>query len=333
MASVKVDQPMAAAVTVGEMIAAYRRRHCPPNRQTHWSQEELAFATNTAQGHISRIESNRQIPEYPTLLRVCDALELSATERHYLFALAGYRIVAPLPDAQATDHVLSRLAPLLESYPYPVMLLDDGERNWYFNEYAMLLWGDCYGTPSQQAWRARVRGRRAVEFIFDPAPNAARLPYWQAYYEDVELVLTRVILQFWRAYRSRLNDPEMTEIVNRLSANPEFAKRWERVEQNIEDVLFLDHHTYVCIKPNIGRLQLQAWRTHATIDERFVVVHFTPADAGTALALTRLGSVGVSQARGTAQITPAVEITASIATRRTAPTGSRTPRQGISALK
>jgi transcriptional regulator with XRE-family HTH domain len=273
---------------LGSIIAAYRRRRRQPYRDLPWSQEELAFTSNTDQAHISRIESNRQHPEYSTLSRICDALELSQTERAYVLAMAGYRVGPPLPDDASVSSALAKLAPLLDSYPYPASLIDESERMWHLNPLAVRLWGACYGSTDQQACLELVRGRRTVEIIFDSDRSNDRLPCWASYYDDIDRVLMRVVALFWRAYRIHTYDVDLNRVALRLADNPACRGYLDRVE-NGEDVLqFIEHTTYTITHPDYGRLRLHSWRTRAAVDERFVVTHFSPVDSETSRVLERL---------------------------------------------
>ncbi|HEY3083784.1 MAG TPA: helix-turn-helix domain-containing protein [Chloroflexota bacterium] len=283
-----VDPPRGALATLGEIIAAYRRRRRQPHRDVPWPQEELAFASGTDQAHISRIESNRQHPEYSTLSRICDALELSLAERAYVLAVAGYRLAPALPDEDAVTAALAKLAPLLDSFPYPASLIDEGERLWHLNPLAVALWGDCYGSTDRARCLALVRGRRTVEMIFDPEHYPERRRIWAAYYADIERVLMRNVALLWRAHSIRVNDPEMSQTVARLLANPDFRRRWEQVGSGEDELLFVEHATYAICNPTLGRLNLHSWRTHAAADERFVVTHFSPVDSATSRVLERL---------------------------------------------
>lgn len=274
--------------TVGAVIAGYRRRRQQPHRNTPWSQEELAFACSTDQAHISRIESNRQHPEYSTLVRICEALELSQTERQYLLALAGYHLAPPLPDEAAAAAVLARLVPILNTYPYPVVLLDEGERQWYANAFGAVLWGQCLGSTDPGRYLSRIRGQRVVELLFDPDQSARHLPQWQACYENIDYVLNRIVALFWRVCRMRLQDAALQATVARLRQNPAFGERWEQLEVGAIDLLFIDHATYIIRHPEFGRLQLHSWRTRAASDERFIVTHFSPVDGATSHVLERL---------------------------------------------
>ena len=126
-------------ITLGGVIRAYRLRRRSQTGQP-FSQEELAFASGTDQAHISRIESDQKHPQYSTLCRICDALELSLVEREYLLGLAGYEISPPLPDEKTIEAVVSKLAPLIETYPYPAEIMDESERVWHLNDMGTMVW-------------------------------------------------------------------------------------------------------------------------------------------------------------------------------------------------
>jgi transcriptional regulator with XRE-family HTH domain len=283
-----IGRPAGPGGNLGQVIAAYRRRRRQPHRDVPWSQEELAFACGTDQAHVSRIESGRQHPAYATLVRICDALELSQTERSHVLAIAGYQVASPLPDEAAVARVVARLAPVLDTSPYPVVLIDEGERQWYANALAVELWGQCYAARSHAEYLERTRGRWTAELVFDPAVGDERLSRWRAVYEDIDQVLMRIVALFQRAYHIHAGDPSVAAVLERLERNREFASLWRRVASGESDQLFIDHATYTVRNPTLGRLRLHAWRARAAVDERFIVTHFSPVDAPTSRVLERL---------------------------------------------
>jgi transcriptional regulator with XRE-family HTH domain len=220
-----------ATDTLGELIAKYRQRQRQPHHDAPWSQEDLALASETDQAHISRIENDQHHPQYATLVRICDALALSQTERVYVLARAGYPVVRPLPDMNAVRLVSSKLAAVLETYPYPAMLIDDGERIWYLNVLVAKLWGPCYGANDWQGCLTLASGKRTLELIFDPDLHEPLFSTWRSYFEDYGSVLTRNEAYYWRAHQTRPQDPEMTRILSRLKRYPVFLQLWERIER------------------------------------------------------------------------------------------------------
>lgn len=272
------SQDRSGHFTLGEILTAYRLRKIHPQTGRPWSQEELAFAIGSGQAHVSRIESNHKIPQYSTLVAICDALELSATERACLVTNAGYRLNVPLPDEQGVETALSKIAPFLDSYPYPATLIDEGERIWRLNPLAVAIWGKWTFVGDQANCNRLARGKRFVELIFDPDVSHERLSVWKSHYEDADYCLDRNVALFWRSYNLHLDDPGMGKLVERLKTNRDFARRWERLERGEVYLLFIEHGRYTLRHPELGCLRYNAWRTHFMADERFIVTHCTPID-------------------------------------------------------
>ena len=270
---------------LGKLIAAYRERKLFKGRA--WSQEELAFAVGTDQAHISRIESNQIHPQFQTLARICEALNLSSVEWDEILNLAGFQAAPPLPDENAVGWVLRKLQPVLDSYPYPALLLDESERIWFWNALCFYPWGQCYGVSNQHEFVSRVRGKRQLELIFDLQTYPATYSIWAAQWEDIDHIIRRNVALFWRAFRVRQQDPEMNQALNRLKANPDFLEIWGQVLRGPEEILMIEHDTQA-VRTGLGRLEFHVWRTHAAVDTRFVVVHMTPANLPTIDALARL---------------------------------------------
>jgi len=268
--------------TLGEIITAYRLRKIHPRTGRPWSQEELAFAIGSGQAHVSRIESDHKIPQYSTLVQICDALELSSTERACLLSSAGYKLNLPLPNEREVENALSRLAPFLDSCPYPATLIDESERIWYINPLAAAIWGKwTFGADDQANCNKLTRGKRFIEIIFDPDLYPVRCPLWKLHYENADSCLDRSVALFWRGYQLHQDNPEMCRVVERLMTNHDFARRWERLESEDSDLVFIEHGSYTLLHPELGRLRYHAWRTRLRVDERFLVTHCTPIDDAT----------------------------------------------------
>jgi transcriptional regulator with XRE-family HTH domain len=273
-----------ANITLGEVIAHFRQRLRRPSGP-HWSQEDLAFAIGADQAHMSRIESNRLHPQYSTLTRICDVLDLSSSERLWVLTLAGHQEMPPLPDRREVAHVIAELVPRLESLPYPAMLNDEGERLWYYNGIAAALLGFTLGLENHEALLARIRGKIGMLELIS---NSDVYERWKPCWENVDDLLIRWIALLWRVYRIRQHDPHLSRGVTLLKSNPELLGLWERVERGDADVLFLEQGTYALRHPKFGRLHFHSWRTHFAEDERFFVTHCTPMDSGTSRVFGRL---------------------------------------------
>ena len=165
--------------------------------------------------------------------------------------------------------------PTLESLPYPAMLGDEGERMWHYNRVAVALYGDIFSTRDQQGFLQIVSGKRALELIF----LSDMWRRWKPYWEDPEAFLTRLVALFWRACRSWRSDPEITQVLQNLTHNGEFLRRWEKVERGEVETVFIEYGKYALCHPKFGVVRYNAWRTHAAVDERFFVTHCTPVDS------------------------------------------------------
>jgi transcriptional regulator with XRE-family HTH domain len=273
---------------VGELIAQYRKRKSTLHNGGCWSQEGLAFAIGSSQARISQIETNQSHPQWLTLARISDALGLTEYERKELLILAGYQAEPGLPNDTEVASVLFELVPVVDSYPYPAGIIDEGERTWYWNALKFLVWGPCYRVSDRHAFDTKLKGKRPIEVLFDPEGYQIRYRAWAAYIEDIDNLITRLVAIFWRAYRIRPHDPTLIRTLSRLKQNPDFCVIWHQVQRGERNVHDLEHTTQVAHNPQIGRLQFHVWRTHPAIDSRFVVVHFTPADSSTHEALRRL---------------------------------------------
>ena len=272
------------SVTLGEIIVHFRQRLRRASGLP-WSQEDLAFAIGADQAHISRIESNRLHPQYSTLARMCDVLDLSIGERKWVLSLAGHQEITPLPGSEEVAHVLAELVPRLESFPYPAMLNDEGERLWYYNRVAVALLGTTLGVKEHAAFLRIVTGKLGM---LELIPYSHIYAKWKRYWENADDLLTRWIALLWRAYRIRQQDPHMIRVVALLKKNPELLRFWERIEVGDTDVLFLEQGTYALRHPKLGRAHFNTWRTHYAEDERFFVTHCTPMDSSTSKLFERL---------------------------------------------
>jgi transcriptional regulator with XRE-family HTH domain len=270
-------------VTVGELIAAFRQRKVHEVTGAPWSQEELALASGTNQAHISRIESNRKHPQYSTLVRLCDALDLPSVKRSYLLALAGYHVEPSLPAEDDAARVVAELAPVVDGYTYPSLVMDVGERIWYVNSLVAEMWGPCLGGSTQAECLASARGRRSLQFLFE-----LRTREWQQYLLRSEPVMDRHAALFWRAYHRHSQDSDMNKALTSLKTSREFLVRWQEMEEGKGKVTLLEHDSLPLKHPRFGSLRFTIWRTTLAADERFIVSHFPPADEATSRAVQQV---------------------------------------------
>jgi len=271
--------------SLGFELARLRRQRTGPTGAV-LSQEELAFCSGTDQAHVSRIENGRRNPEFFTLSRICDALSLTPMERTHLLELAGFNVQAPPPAAKDALAVRNAVGPQLEGLAYPAALIDDTERHWYLNSFAVRLWGHLHGSSDPQTCNLMSTGRRGVEFAFGRDSASEREDRWRVVYENADEVLDRLVRMFWRVSRVRPRDLEIKRTVDLLSVNPGFRARWERAQAASPIVEYLDHGVVLIKLPDMSpTLRLGAWRTRVSMDDRFLVVHFKPADDSSAARL------------------------------------------------
>ncbi|HYI96954.1 MAG TPA: helix-turn-helix transcriptional regulator [Bryobacteraceae bacterium] len=275
------SKPGTAPATVGETIAAYRRRRIRQRTGEPWSQEELALACETNQAHISRIESNRKHPQYSTLVRLCEALDLPAPKRSYLLALAGYPVYPTLPGPADVERLTSEIVPVLQRYSYPALLMDVGERVWYVNPLLAQMWGEALGGSDHGECMHSIRGRRTLEFVFDPR----FMPVWKGLVQNLERVMDRCVSLFWRAYHLHPQEADMDQVLVTLKCVPEFLQRWQDLEEGKENLLLVEHDWLPIRHPRFGNLRFMIWRTTLATDERFILAHFPPADKQTRQAI------------------------------------------------
>src|SRR5207249_2531222 len=79
-----------------------------------------------------------------------------------------------LPGLSEVEQLTSEIVPILHRYSYPALLMDMGERIWYVNPLLAQMWGKALGGSDHAACMRSVRGRRTLEFVFDPS----LMPVW-----------------------------------------------------------------------------------------------------------------------------------------------------------
>ena len=236
-------------ITVGETVAAFRRRRVRQCTGEPWSQEELALASETNQAHISRIESNRKHPQYSTLVRLCEALDLPWPKRFYLLALGGYPVQPSLPARAEVDALLSGIVPVLRSYPYPSLLMDGGERNLRQSAARADVDAGLGGWDHAECMKAS-QGKRTLEFVFDPR----FLPVWRTLVPDLGRVMDRHVSLFWRAYHLHAQEADMNQVLSTLRSVPEFLQRWQDLEDGKVKILLVEHDRLPIHHPRLGPL-------------------------------------------------------------------------------
>jgi transcriptional regulator with XRE-family HTH domain len=182
------------------------RRRTPGLRR-----EELAMRAGISATWCAWLEQGREVRASPhALSRLAHAMELTRAERAYLFELAGRHDpegVAPsvLPSVPAS------ISAAVAGLPCPAYGLDR-------------LWNACAWNAGAEAlfvgWLDMGERPNLLRFMFlDPAARLL-IPDW-------EPRAIRILAEFRTDYGRRLNDPEMSDMVDELSAQSSlFAKAW-----------------------------------------------------------------------------------------------------------
>lgn len=184
------------------------RRRTPGLRR-----EELAIRAGISATWCAWLEQGREVRASPNALsRLANALALTRAERAYLFELAGRHD----PEAPATVPALSvppSLSAAVSSLSCPAYGLD---RFWN---------ACCWNAAAQElfvGWLDQGLHASLLSFIFLEPASKALIPDWEAR-------ALRILAEFRSDYSRRLNDDEMTEMVDDLAArSPLFAGAWRK---------------------------------------------------------------------------------------------------------
>jgi transcriptional regulator with XRE-family HTH domain len=242
------------AAELGEFLRSRRARVDPiqagfpaeRRRGPGLRREELASLAGVTVSWVAKLEQGQA---HAVSLEVLDslgrALGLNAAERAHLYALAGYRAD---PKASGNAQVTPALRALLDDLdPNPAYLLD---RAWDI-----------------VAWNAAEVGLfPRLLALADGAPNLLELVFCDEdlarLMADHEQEQVRLVAQFWSHCTDWPQDPDLDELVARLSrSSPKFAALWaaKDVSPFLTTRRVFDH-------PIVGRLELDHHRL-AVLDQ------------------------------------------------------------------
>jgi transcriptional regulator with XRE-family HTH domain len=263
-----------AQETVGNLIRRYRLRQRQIHNGQPWAQEDLAVAIGTDKSHINRIERSRQRPSFQTLVKICEALSLRRDEHGELFSLAGYPLTSPAPTSAEIEEAVRHAEPFLQGAEYGLALADDQHRLWDLND---SLARTFHGYPDRQSCLATIRGLSAIDILLDEHLSG----WWSRVLVDLDSFARRHVISFRRSYRYRRDVLEYVTQVERILAHPRLAPIWVELEAGVNEDRnpeFLDHQLLTVNHPEQGCLAIHLWTTHLTLDDRFCLSHFLPAD-------------------------------------------------------
>lgn len=187
-------------------LAVTRRRRAPGLLR-----EEVAQAAGISATWYTWLEQGRRVRASVEVLEaLAQALQLDATERSHLIAIARPDVQASLqPTSGVDDEALARW---LESLPQPAYAFDDDWDLRCVNASARALFG---GFDLQHPIE-----RNLLRRIFLDAG-------WQSLFDDWESIARLSLGQFRAFNAARLHGPEVTALVEDLSRrSPQFAALW-----------------------------------------------------------------------------------------------------------
>lgn len=232
------------------------RRRTPGLRR-----EEAAQLAGISPTWYTWIEQGREVKVSPEVLdRLAQSLRLTATERAYLFEMAGRR------DPQATepedDSAPEMLARLLGDIAIPAYIMG---RYW-----DVLAWNDSAGRLFA-GWLDQPQVAGAA------LPNLLRFVFLQAqargFVADWDTRARRITAEFRADCRSRFEEPALQRLVDELKqASPEFSRFWKQ-----HDVLERQGGERVFNHPRHGRVVYQQITLRPVEQEHLKLVVLQPA--------------------------------------------------------
>jgi transcriptional regulator with XRE-family HTH domain len=271
-----------AQPSLGSLIRRHRLRRSQLHNHQAWTQEDLAVAIGSDKSHVNRIERGHQQPTKQTLIRICDALELSWGERGLLLGLAGFLVEPPAPTPPEIRAVVEQLRATVLAADYSMSLQDTEVRVWELNDivaYAFL------GYSGRVEALPQVYGVRNMELMLDHPVGE----WWRRVIVDFDGYARRHLAQFRRNYRYRQHLPEYQRIMDLILQDRHIHQLWdELVSADASGPRFLDHQRVKLDHPEVGRLAVQIWHSSLISDDRFLLTHLFPADPQTRATFAKL---------------------------------------------
>lgn len=217
---------------LGGFLRALRSRSTPesfgfPAGQRRRTQglrrEEVAQLAAISPTWYTWIEQGREVMVSPDVLdRLARALRMTATERVYLFEMAGRRDPGALGSEE--DAIPEGLVSLLSDMPIPAYLMG---RYW-----DMLAW-NAAASELFCGWLDQAPPAVGSVELGEPPPNLLRFVFLRP--ESREFVVDwasrakRLCAEFRADCRSRLEEPRLQWLVEELKqGSPEFALFWKQ---------------------------------------------------------------------------------------------------------
>ena len=235
--------------------------------------EEVAQLAGVSPTYYTFLEQGRDVrPSRQVLAALAGALRLSSAERAHLFQLAG---VTPAADdqgqAETVDPVVAAMVGRLD--PFPAYLKG---RRWDVlaaNRAARALFTD---------WSVRAPGDRNMVWWMFTDPAARKV------YVDWEKEAAYMLGRFRAAAARRLDDPDFTDLIERLhQASPEVRRWWPR-----HDVQSVSGGTKHLHHPALGDVVFQHAVLQAADHPEQTLVYFTTAEVPQAKLADLVAGIG-----------------------------------------
>jgi len=211
---------------LGEFLQVLRQRRAPESfgfpagsrrRTQGLRREEVAQLAGISPTWYTWIEQGREVKVSAEVLdRLAQTLQLTRTERSYLFEMAGRR--DPQGAEPEGDSVSDSLTGLLADIAIPAYIMG---RYW-----DLLAWNP----PAAELFTGWLDQPQAPDA---PAPNLLRfvflMPQARQLLDDWEVRARRIAAEFRADCRTRLEEPALQRLVDELSqASPEFSRFWKQ---------------------------------------------------------------------------------------------------------
>ena len=217
--------PSAPRSELAQLLRTRRHRLTPADvglpagsrrRTAGLRREEVAQLAGVSTTYYTFLEQGRDVrPSRQVVTALAGALRLSSAERAHLFQLAGITVAAD-DEAQAETVTLVISAMVARLDPFPAYLKGGRWDVLAANRTARALLTD---------WSARPPGDRNLVWWMFTAPEARKVyVHWEKEASDM-------LGRFRAAAGRRLDDPEFTDLIERLhQASPEVRSWWPRYD-------------------------------------------------------------------------------------------------------
>jgi transcriptional regulator with XRE-family HTH domain len=253
---------------LAEFLQAMRQRGSPEafgfpsgsrRRTQGLRREEVAQLAGISATWYTWIEQAREINVSPDALdRLATALKLSKTERSYLFDMADRR--DPQAHQSEVDTAPETLVSILSQIQVPAYIMG---RTW-----DLLAWNDAASTL--------FSGLLDIDWPAGQHPNLLRFvfanPLARQFVVNWEMRSRRLVAEFRADCRSRLEEPEVKQLVDELSSSsPEFDRFWKQ-----HDVLERQGGQREFQHPQAGLIQFQQVTLRLVEQEQLKLVLLQP---------------------------------------------------------